>query len=98
MKVRSVLTSEGLARTGGEADRLIKGGAVLMGGCDPECRFFATGYCSCGQWQKVTDPRAEAEKGAVIKVGAGLWRTVARIDGKQGFDQLRGVCRVPTLG
>lgn len=93
MKLTKLLTESGLARTGGEANRLVKQGAVQVGGCDPSCSFFKTGKCSCGGWVKVTDPTEEITEGFAVKVGTGMWRTLPRIDGEKGFDQIRGVCR-----
>lgn len=92
-----VLVVTELARSGSEANRLIKQGAVQVGGCQPDCTFFSTGKCVCGGWTKVTNPAAEIESGMCVKIGNGLYRTVARIDGTSGFDQLKGVAKVPFL-
>ena len=88
MKIRDILTTQGMARSGAEADRLCKQGSVrvLKAECqggfpiDPE------------QWRKVLDPREEIESGLPIIVGTGHWRLVSR-NGQQGYDQLRGVGR-----
>jgi S4 domain-containing protein len=93
MRLAKLLVDAGTARTGGEANRLVKQGAIQVGGCSSSCTFFSTGKCSCGGWVKITDPVEEIEVGLAVKVGNGMWRTIPRIDGRQGFDQLPGVCR-----
>jgi predicted rRNA methylase YqxC with S4 and FtsJ domains len=94
MRLAKILVSEKLARSGSEANRLIAQGAVSVGGCAPDCDFFATGKCSCGGWKKVTSPIEEIESGLAVKVGTGLWRIVNKIDGT-GWDQVNGIGRAP---
>jgi predicted rRNA methylase YqxC with S4 and FtsJ domains len=97
MRLGKVLTETGLARSGSEATRLIKQGAVTVGGCDPNCTFFDTGKCSCGGWRKVTNPLEEVESGLAVKVGDGNWRMMNRLDvGGAGWDQVKGIAQVPT--
>lgn len=93
MKISKLLVVTGLARTGGEANRLVKQGAVQVGGCDPDCSFFNTGRCACGGWEKVVNPVEDVQSGMAVKVGTGMWRLLPRIDGQQGFDQVPGVAR-----
>ena len=95
MQLDKVLFSQKLARSRTEAQRLIRQGAVSAGACDPTCSFFKTGKCDCGGWTKITDPQEDINPGWCVKVGNGFGRTVARIDGRPGFDQLNGVCKVP---
>lgn len=83
-----------MARSGSEASRLVKQGAVQVGGCSPDCTWFNTGRCACGGWQRMTDPVAEVAGGDAIKVGTGMWRLLKK-DGSHGFDQVPGVGRVP---
>jgi hypothetical protein len=39
MKLSKALTETGMARSGAEAQRLVKQGAVLVGGCIPPCNM-----------------------------------------------------------
>jgi hypothetical protein len=94
MRIGKALTVAKLARSGAEAARLVKQGAISIGGCKPECSFFDTGGCDCGGWEKVTDPLREIEAGVCIKVGKGFYRLVNRLDGA-GWDQVNGIGRVP---
>lgn len=93
MKLFRILVERKLARSGGEATRLIKQGAVMVGGCELDCQFFATGKCSCGGWNKITDPIMEIAPGTCVKVGTGLWRCIPKLEGK-GYDQVNGIARV----
>lgn len=97
MKISKALVELGLARSGGEANRLTKQGAVQVGGCASDCTFFSTGRCTCGGWKKVLNPVEDVEEGIVVKVSSGFWRCLPRIDGRQGFDQLPGVGKVPVM-
>jgi hypothetical protein len=94
MRIGKVLTETQLARSGSEATRLIKQGAISVGGCDPDCEFFTTGKCSCGGWRKVTNPVEEVEAGLAVKVGDGRWRLMNKLEGT-GWDQVNGIARVP---
>lgn len=95
MRLTKVLTEMGLARTGGEANRLIKQGSVSIGGCYAGCSFISTGRCDCGGWEKATQPTQDIAPRTVVKIANGFYRTIPKIDGEKGFDQLPGVCRVP---
>lgn len=122
MKLAKALTETGMARSGAEAQRLVKQGAVLVGGCTPLCPLRATppectcqqqideilqgkeriakpcrvkhGVCTCGGWTKIINPAEEIESGVVMRIGKDDWRLVQR-EGSAGFDQVRGVARVP---
>lgn len=88
MKLREVLTTQNMARSNSEADRLIKQGSVRI--LKSEC---AGGFpINKEEWQKITDPRFEPDAGTPVIVSNGMWRVVTR-DGAVGFDQLRGVGR-----
>jgi len=93
MKLDKLLVDQKMARSRAEAQRLIKQNAVSVGGCVRDCTFFNTGKCTCGGWEKITDTQYEVPVGWCVKVGNGFWRTVARVDGRQGVDQLNGVGR-----
>src|SRR5579863_2504457 len=92
-RLYKILVEEKLVRSRTEAERLIRQGAVSVGGCDPECTFFTTGKCTCGGWRKVTKVTEEIEVGLAVKVGNGSWRVMNRIDGKQGYDLVNGIGR-----
>jgi hypothetical protein len=94
MRLGKVLTETKLARSRSEATRLIKQGAVSVGGCEPGCGFFDTGRCSCGGWRKVTNPVEEVEAGLSVKVGDGSYRLMNKLEGT-GWDQVKGIARVP---
>ena len=94
MRLSKILTEIKLARSGSEAVRIIRQGAVSVGGCSSDCEFFIKGNCSCLGWRKVTDPLQEIESGIAIKVGSGLWRLMNRIEGS-GWDQVNGIGRAP---
>jgi predicted rRNA methylase YqxC with S4 and FtsJ domains len=94
MRLGKVLTETKLARSGSEATRLIKQGAVSVGGCKPNCEFLETGKCTCDGWTKVLNPVAEIEVGLAVKVGDGNWRLMNRLDGA-GWDQVKGIATVP---
>ena len=93
MKLNQALVNLEMARSVTEATRLVKQGSVSFGGCSKDCGFFDTGKCDCGGWAKATSPVQEVDHAVVIKVSKGFWRIVER-DGRQGFDQLRGVGRL----
>jgi hypothetical protein len=95
MKLIKVMVVSRLARSRSEGERLIKQGAVQVGGCDPDCTFFTTGKCTCGGWTKIVNPVEDINPRTCVKVGMGFVRTVTRIDGTSGVDQLPGVARVP---
>jgi hypothetical protein len=97
-----------MVRSMGEATRLVKQGAVNVGGCIPPCNMRMPPFkCSCGGWKKATDFREDLPTGMVIRVGKGDWRLLIKEDdpnappvkkGKNhhpGFNQLRGIGWVP---
>lgn len=83
-----------LARSRGEAQRLIKQGSIMVGGCISPCnkRLFPF-TCSCGGWRKITNPAEEIAGGEVIRIKDGSWRLLAGDHGK--MDQLPGIGWVP---
>jgi len=91
-RIYKILVEEKLVRSRTEAERLIRQGAVSVGGCDPGCGFFTTGKCNCGGWRKVLKPTEEIEVGLAVKVGNGLWRVMQRLEAP-GFDLLNGIGR-----
>jgi S4 domain len=91
-RLYKILVEEKLVRSRTEAERLIRQGAVSVGGCDPECTFFTTGKCTCGGWRKVTKVTEEIEVGLAVKVSSGLWRVMNRLDGP-GYDLVNGIGR-----
>ena len=93
MKLYKILVAEKLVRSRTEGERLIRQGAVSVGGCAPGCPFFTTGACTCDGWQKVTNPVEEIEVGLAVKVGTGLWRVMPRIDNRAGVDLVNGIGR-----
>lgn len=89
MKLAKALVALNMARTGGEAQRLVKQGSILVGGCIPPCNARLHPYtCNCGGWRKVTNPTEEIKPDEVIRIGSGNWRFVK--DDKK-FDQLPGI-------
>lgn len=93
MRLYEILVSEKMVRSRTEADRMIKQGAVSVGGCDSDCSFFSTGRCACGGWRKVTKVTEEIEVGMAVKIGSGNWRVMTRLDGTVGFDMVKGIGR-----
>lgn len=94
VRLGKVLTETKLARSGSEATRLIKQGAVSVGGCKPDCAFLDTGKCTCDGWTKVLNPVLEIEVGLAVRVGDGRWRLMNKLEGT-GWDQVKGIARVP---
>jgi ribosomal 50S subunit-recycling heat shock protein len=93
MRLYKLLVEEKLVRSRTEAERLIKQGAVSVGGCKADCSFFSTGRCTCNGWRKVTKATEEIEVGLAVKIGNGFWRVMTRLDGQQGFDLVNGIGR-----
>ena len=91
-RLYKILVEERLVRSRTEAERLIRQGAISVGGCSPECSFFTTGDCSCNGWRKVLKPTEEIEIGLAVKVGNGRWRVMNRLDGP-GYDLVNGIGR-----
>lgn len=79
-RLYKILVEEKLVRSRTEAERIIKQGAVSVGGCAPDCLFFTTGKCSCHGWRKVTKATEEIEIGLAVKIGHGNWRVMTRLD------------------
>lgn len=75
MKLISLMVDCELASSRGEAERLVKQGAVRIGGCEARCSFFETGKCTCGEWRKATSPTEDVKPGESVKVGSGFGRT-----------------------
>ena len=68
-----------MARSGAEAQRLIKQGAVYAGGCIPPCNARNLPYkCVCKGWRRVTNPAEDVMSGDVVRVGDGNWRLLKR--------------------
>lgn len=97
MNLIIAMTTFGLARSNAEAHRLIKQGAVSVGGCIFPCNKRQFPYkCTCDGWHKATNPKEDVTSGKVIRVGPmGLYRFVTKMDRKQGIDTLKGICRIP---
>lgn len=93
MRLYEILVEEKLVRSRTEAERMIRQGAIWVGGCDPDCDFFTTGKCTCKGWQKITKATEEIAVGLAIKVGSGNWRVMPRLDGQPGYDQVKGIGR-----
>lgn len=95
MKLAKALVALGMARSGAEAQRLVKEGAVLAGGCIPPCNARLPPYkCVCAGWAKVTNPAQDVAAGVVLRVKDGNYRLLKR-DGSQGFDTIPGIGWVP---
>ena len=95
MKLSKALVETEMARSGAEAQRLVKQGGVLVGGCIPPCNMRQSPYkCTCGGWRKIVNPVEDVQTGEVMRVGDGSWRLLSR-EGAQGFDQIRGIAWVP---
>lgn len=95
MKLAKALTELKMARSGAEAQRLIKQGAVLVGGCVPPCNArLAPFKCVCDGWRKITNPTEEVKPGEVVRVGDGNWRLL-KAEGSSKFDQIPGIGWVP---
>ena len=95
MKLAKALVELKMARSGAEAQRLVKQGAVLVGGCIPPCNARLAPYvCTCNGWKKITNPVEDIAPGTVVRIGTGTWRLLQR-DGKQGFDAVPGIGWVP---
>lgn len=92
-RLYKILVDERLVRSRTEAERLIRQGAVSVGGCDPDCSFFTTGKCTCNGWRKITKATEEIEVGFAVKVGTGFWRLMPRLDGNPGYDMVNGIGR-----
>jgi hypothetical protein len=96
MKLVKALVSLNMARSNAEANRLVKQGSVWIGGCIPPCNARMAPYkCTCNGWHKSTNPTEEVSPGIVIRIKDGSWRLLAREDGRNGFDQIPGIGRVP---
>jgi len=100
MKLVKALVWLDMARSGAEAQRLVKQGAVWIGaGCTPECEFRRVSFrCTCGGQRKATNPVEDLEDGTLFRVGDGNYRMLKpRMDGKDGFDCVPGCGYVPWI-
>ena len=97
MKLVKALVLLNIARSGSEANRLVKQGSVWIGGCIEPCnaRIFPF-KCVCNGWHKSTNPNEDVLSEQVIRIKDGSWRLLTREDGQNGFDLLRGIGRVPS--
>lgn len=95
MKLVKALTALGIARSGAEANRFVRQGAIWVGGCIPPCnaRMFPF-KCVCGGWRKATDPIENIPAGVVVRLKDGNWRLMPR-EGTSAFDQVPGIGWVP---
>jgi hypothetical protein len=92
MKLVKALVLLNIARSGTEANRLVKQGSVWFGGCIPPCNSrIAPFKCTCDGWKKSINPIEEVSAGQVIRIKDGSWRLLTREDGKQGFDSVPGI-------
>ena len=97
MRLAKAVTSLNMARSGAEANRLIKQGSILVGGCITLCNARIEPFkCTCNGWKKITNPVEEIDDGTVIRIKDGSWRVLPK-DGKPGFDQLPGIGRIPSV-
>jgi hypothetical protein len=96
MKLAKALVETGMARSGAEAQRLVKQGAIIVGGCISPCNPRKAPYnpCTCGGWRKITNPAEEVKGGEVMRIGCGNWRLLKK-EGSQGFDQVQGIAYAP---
>ena len=96
MKLVKALTTLKIARSGSEANRFIKQGAIWIGGCIPPCNGRMSPYkCTCGGWRKANNPIEDVPAGQVVRLKDGNWRLMTRLDGGSGFDQVPGIGWVP---
>ena len=95
MKLVKALKTLGMARTGSEANRMVKEGSILVGGCIPPCNARMPPYkCVCDGWRKATNPVEEIPAGTVLRVRDGRWRLLTG-DVPNKFDQVPGIGWVP---
>lgn len=84
-----------MARSGGEAQRLVQQGGVWVGGCIPPCNARMSPFkCTCNGWHKSLNPTENISAGTVLRLGDGSWRLLIR-KGSSAFDQLCGIGHVP---
>jgi hypothetical protein len=96
MRLAKVLTTLRMAQSGSEAQRLIKQGAVYVGGCIPPCNGRMLPYkCVCDGWKKITNPGEDIAEGVVVRIGDGNYRMVKKLDGTTGFEMFIGIGWVP---
>lgn len=95
MKLAKALVAMGMARSGAEAQRLVKQRAVKIGGCIPPCNMRLPPYeCSCNGWSIEINPAKDVPAGVVLRIGSGDYRLLKR-EGQQGFDVVPGIGWVP---
>lgn len=96
MKLAKALTALRVARTGAEAQRLIKQGAIWVGGCIPPCNARLPPYkCVCNGWRKVLNPAEDVPAGQVVRIKDGNYRLMNRLDGQSGSDQVPSIGWIP---
>ena len=96
MRLVKALTALRIARSGSEAQRFIKQGAIWVGGWIPPCNGRMPPYkCTCGGWRKVTNPTEDIPAGQVVRLSEGNWRLMNSLDGSSSFDQVPGIGWVP---
>ena len=100
MKLVKALTALKMARSGSEANRMVKEGSVLVGGCIPPCNGRLPPYkCTCGGWRKASNPAENIDAGTVLRVKDGSWRLLVREGSVKAtgtvYDQLPGIGWVP---
>jgi len=95
MKLAKALVELKMARSGAEAQRLVKAGAIWAGGCIPPCNAREAPYkCVCNGWRKGTNPVEDIPAGTVVRIGDGSWRLL-KAEGTSKFDQVPGIGWVP---
>jgi hypothetical protein len=96
MKLAKALIELEMARSGAEAQRLVKQGCVWVGGCIPPCNARLPPFkCTCNGWRKVLNPVEDVPEGQVLRIGDGSWRLLPSSDPNRKFDQVRGIGRIP---
>jgi hypothetical protein len=96
MKIVKALVSLKMARSGSEANRMVKNGSVIAGGCIDPCNGRMPPYkCTCGGWRKITNPTEEIPSGYVIRIKDGSWRLLVREGAVKStgtvYDQVPGI-------
>ena len=97
MKVVKALVELGMARSGAEAQRMVKEGMVWAGGCITPCNPRRAPYtrCTCNGWHRAKLPTEDIPEITVLRVKDGNYRFMKRMDGQSGIDVVKGIGRVP---